>query len=208
MAQRQWQRIALAAVLTALAGVSAGCELMGKGTQKALVELPKGARVLVLVDPRPAAGMPPDARVALGEALNQYLYQQKVADNFVAQARVTELRTHPEYAKMGIADAARLTDADVVVFVDVVTYNVESVSYGQLTQGYAEALVRVTDRDGNRIYPGETEILGLPVRALVRTELSDVSSEGAVRRQLVDQLAVRTGRMFHTYDLEDKRVAK
>ncbi len=114
-----------------------GCDMMGKGTQKALFKLPEGKRVLVMVDPRPSSNAPIDVPVALGQAISQYLYQHRVADSFVAQARLTELRKNEQFARMGIADIARATDSDLVVFVDLVSFNAEMLSEGQVTQGVA-----------------------------------------------------------------------
>jgi len=201
-------RGAVALLLVAWLGVLGGCDMFGKGTQKAEFKLPEKARILVMVDPRPASNTPIDVPAALGETINRYLYKHNVGENFVAQARLTELRKNPQFARMGIADIAKATDADVVVFLDLVRFSADTQSEGQLTEGFAQGLVKVVDGRGQRLWPAETEVLGQEVQAVVAPNFASDMSVVQVRQALIDGMAIHTGRLFHDYDKEDKEVAK
>lgn len=186
-----------------------GCDMMGKGSQDALYKLPEKGRVLVLVDARPTSGMPLDAPSSLGKQITDLLYQHKVADNFVDQGRLTELRKDARFAdmkQMGIADVAVLTDADTVVYVDVLQFQVDTLSDGQVTEGNAVAQVKVVSRAGKRLWPAETEVLGYQIQTTVNPNLVEQAPPNVVKGKLVKDLSVLVGRLFFKYDLEDKEL--
>lgn len=199
-------------VLLVLVGVLSGCQVLylltGKGQKDALYELPAESRVLVMVDPRPGTMALVEVPAALGESLTAHLYKYHVADKFVDQARLVDLRKDPRFEKMGIADIARQVEADVVVYVDLVTFAIETPSQTQLIHGHAQALVKVVDKNGKRLWPPSSEALGYGVEARVQPELADQTTPLAVREKLLHLLTVRMGRTFHAYDLEDKALNK
>ena len=98
------------------------------------------------------------------------------------------------------------TDADVVVFVDVLQFNIENISGGEVNQGNATAMVKVLDKNGKRLWPAETEPLGYQITAMAAPSLSEEGGAAAVQAKLLKDLALRAGRLFHSYDLEDKEV--
>ncbi|MEI8194271.1 MAG: hypothetical protein WCI73_00010 [Phycisphaerae bacterium] len=205
-------RLGLLALVLTLGGCEALYMMTGKGGQEALYKLPKKSRILVCVDPRAVSGMPADAPARLGQLIAEHMYQYKAGEEFVAQARLSELRKNPRFnpanpvERMGIADIAAATDADVVVFVDVLQFNIENISGGEVNQGNATAMVKVLDKNGKRLWPAETEPLGYQITAMAAPSLSEEGGAAAVQAKLLKDLALRAGRLFHSYDLEDKEV--
>lgn len=198
----------LAAALVTLAG----CEFLyfaqGKGSQPAMYTIPKNARVLVFVDPRPHTRMSPELVTLLGEGIGQHLFTYQAADRFVAQQRLTALRRDGDaFSKMGIADIARACEADIVIHVDVRQYKVVTSEDAQVAEGGAETVVKVVSASGERLFPAQpTE--GVAVLAQVGTALTDLRSVADAEREMIGLLKVRTGRLFHKWDVEDKAVNK
>lgn len=210
--QTQRTRRAACALVTAGAALSlGGCEifgfLAGHGKQEALYRLPEGAKVLVLVDVRPELAAPPTWGTMLGDRISSHLYRHKAADNLVGQDRLVDLQRDPvAFNKMGVADIAVATEADVVLVVDVVDMGVVESTDGGMTQGAARVAVKVVDKAGNRLWPGE--LAGKKLEARVNPVMSTDKDKTAVYKDLADQLTLLTARMFHEYDLEDKSMIK
>lgn len=183
-----------------LALLLAGCLVDDTNYQDALYKLPEKSRVLVWVDPRSTADMPVDTAPALGQSIAQDLYTYKVAGTFVAQSRLSAIRQDPKYKEYGIADVARLTDADLVVYVDMLTFHVTSLSSGQLTEGGAEAVIKVVDKNGKRLWPDNLSALGYPVTAHVDINVSEDQSTSAVRTDLIANMTKKVGQLFHKWD--------
>jgi hypothetical protein len=188
-----------------------GCEVFGffagHGKQDALYTIPKGKRVLVLVDVRPEVAAPPTWGTSLGDRIASHLYRFKAADQLVGQDKLLDLQRDPaRFSKMGVADIAAATDADVVVSVYVVDLVVSQSTDEGVTHGGARALVKVIDRAGTRMWPGD--LAGHKIEAQVSPALTTEKDKTAVYQELAEQLTVRVGRMFHPYDLEDKTMNK
>ena len=212
--RRKLRVTGLCLVVIVLAGAvgGGGCELLyfagGKGEQKALFVLPKKQRVLVLVDTRASAEPPPGFSTRLGEAISTHLYRFKAADNFVGQERLSNLRQDvTAFAKLGVADIARACDADCVVVVDVWDFSVTMSSDKAIIQGSAQAFVKVVANDGSRLWPVGIDA-GTPVEAHVEPTLASEKERDSVIHDMLDLLTIRTGRMFHAYDLEDKQMIR
>ena len=107
---------------------------------------------------------------------------------------------------MGVADIAKATDADVVVVVNMVVLQADTTSDGSVTQGTAEGEVKVVDKNGERLWPGD--LLGTKVDAKVDPSFASDRGKGQVYTGLIDLLTIRVGRMFHPYDMEDKEMNK
>jgi hypothetical protein len=195
--------LALLAAFPALPGCQALYFLGGKGTQPALYTLPKDQRILVFVDPRPTVSAPVDFSSTLGDKIAQHLYKYGVADKFVAQERLTALRRdHARFGAMGIADVAKATEADLVLYVDLIAYDVNAISDESIAQGSAHVLVKVLARDGTRLFPKDAPA-GIETAAQVEPAFTADRDMNAVIKQLTDTLAMRVGRMFQKYDRED-----
>jgi hypothetical protein len=179
----------------------------GKGDQDPLYKIPQGKRVLVLVDTAPSVTATPGFTKLLGQKINDHLYKYKATDTLVAQARLDTLKSDPAFPKMGIADVARAAGADIVIYVNIVSLNMNSTADKSVAQGDAEAMVKAVDSDGKRLYP-TADAGGTPVQAHVDPALTEGQVEGAVVNQLTDILALRVGRMFHKYSLDDADMTK
>ena len=201
---REYQAVAgLAAACVPLTG----CELLGffagHGSQKALFDLPKDKRVLVLVDVRPEVTVPPTFAITLGDRISSYLFRNKATDKLVGQDRLLDLRRDDaRFRKMGVADIAATVDADVVIVAYVVSLDVGTSTDGTVTQGAALVTVKVVDRSGDRLWPGDAA--GTRVEARVDPAFASDRDKAQVYKELGDLLTVRVGRMFHKYSLEDR----
>jgi hypothetical protein len=198
--------VALAALLL-LTPLLSSCQALyflgGKGTQPALYTLPKEARILVFVDTRPTLSPPVDFPSALGEKIAAHLYKYGLANKFVAQERLTALRRdHAKFSTMGIADVARATEADVVLYVDLISYEVNAISDESIAQGSVHVLVKVLNHDGTRLWPKDAPA-GIETAAQLDPALTTDRDLPAVLKMLTDTLAMHVGRMFQKYDAED-----
>lgn len=207
-AMRRGTRLAFAGVLLAAIG---GCAVLGflggHGKRAALYKLPKDKQVLVLVDVRPEAGAPPTWGTMLGDRISSHLYQYKAADHLIGQDALLEMQKDPvAFQKMGVADIAQATGADIVIVVYIVELRVTQTAEGTVAQGNAEALVKVVDKTGTRLWPGQ--LAGEKVEAHVDPTLSSEKDKAAIFKELQDLMTIRVGRMFHDYDLEDKEMTR
>lgn len=186
-----------------------GCGLTGAGgKQKALYTLPRQKRVMVFVDVHPTVEAPAGFANQLGENLSTHLFQYQAVDHVVAQARLAELRRAPDtFKKMGVADVARATDADLVLYVDLITFNVSSLSDDSITQGMAQVLVKVIDANGKRLWP-LNDVAGAQVDAKVDPAFTEQRDKLAVAKELNDKLARDVGRMFHDYSPNEGELVK
>jgi hypothetical protein len=204
-------RITLSLMLAIALGAGlSGCELIGlfagHGSQAALYVLPKDARVIVLVDLRKDIEAPAAFASNLGDQITAHLYTYKATDHVIGQAVLVDLeRNNPKYAEMGVADVAAATGADVVVVVDVVMLSVTSSSDNMVHEGAAEAYVKVIDRNGNRLWPGDN---GMRVNAKVDPKMNDDVIKQGIFKNMQDTLTVRIGRMFHSYSLDDSVMSR
>ncbi len=198
-------RAALAAVLMITTFFSlGGCQLAyliaGNGSHAALYKLPKKDRVLVLVDTSANSQLSIHAMATLMTSVNQLLYQHKCANNFVPAYRIVALqRRNPVlYHSMGIADIAHTVNANAVVYVFVKRFDITLESAGQLTKGRADALVKVVDAKGNRLWP-KTGSPGFSVTARIPTATAVSQSPQAVESEMTAILARRISRIFYRY---------
>ena len=136
------KRLAAAGVVAAAMAALGGCSILGalssgKGTVKAEATVPSGSLVLVFVDPRPETQMSPEKQMDLAEAIVKHLYKYRAADRFVAQQQLVILRSEHQAdfdnRKIGVADVARETGADVVIHVDVIDYSTPQLSENQIS---------------------------------------------------------------------------
>ncbi|MGN6367995.1 MAG: hypothetical protein ACTHN5_07020 [Phycisphaerae bacterium] len=197
---------ALAAVLF-LSGCQALYFLQGKGTQPALYELPKDQRVLVFIDSPPAVQLPANYAATLGDQISNHLFKNNAATKLVTQDRLSAMRSDPTFATLGVADVAKATSADVVLYVNLISFNTALVSGGAVSQGNAQALVKVIDKNGQRLWP-LNQPAGYPVEAHVDENLSDNRDQPATEKEISNLLTTRIGRLFHKYSLDDADMIK
>jgi hypothetical protein len=193
-----------------------GCPPIAATQIKAQYVLPKTGKVLVFVDERPGYGVPLDVPPILAMDLTTHLYRQKAAEaeNLVNPEKVTVLRQNAKvrpdgktFEELDVMTVARETGADYVLFVDLFRFDVQSSSDGMLTGGAAQALVRVVDRDGRRLWPAG-EVMPSSVDTLVQPAMTEDRDELAVRKRLIEDLTVKIGRLFHDYASDNKYLAR
>ena len=153
---------------------------------------------------------PPDFTSALGTKIENHLFKYNAAANLVAEDRLTalEARNPEEFAKMGVADVARAVDADVVIYVDVVTMNVAATTdANSLSGATSQCFIKVIDANGNRMWPS-SETSGELITGSIEPALSENRSEAQLMDELQDQLTIRIGRLFHPYSRDDKEMTQ
>jgi len=198
--------------LMALTLCLGGCEILyflgGKGSQAALYTIPKDKRVLVLVDVHESVTAPPAFAANLGEKISTHLYRNNAADRLVSQDRVVSLQQSDPaaYKKMGVADIAKATDADIVMVVYVTQLSIPVTTDGTVASGDAQIQVKIIDRNGERLWPGD--VVGNKIDAHVDSAFTSERDVEGIVKELTDILSVRTGRMFHPYNLEDKTMLR
>lgn len=194
----------IGALLIATAFCLGGCELAyffaGNGSHAALYKLNRKNRILVLVDTSANSQLSIHAMATLMTLVNQTLYQHKCADQFVPAYRIVALqRRNPEqYHSMGIADIAHAVHANDVIYVYIKRFDITIESAGQLTKGNADAMVKVVDESGNRLWP-KSGSPGLSVTARIPTATAVSQSPQTVEADMVAILARRISRVFYRY---------
>ncbi len=199
--------LTLVGLLLVMPSCAALSFLGGQGEQDALYTLPKDKRVLVFVDVSSSVNPTPGFTKMLGQKISDHLYKYKATDTLVSQSRLETLKSDPTFAGMGIADVARETGADLVIYVNLIALNNTSTTDKSVAQGDAEVMVKVIGADGKHLYP-TAEAGGTLVQAQLTPAFTEGQVEGAVMNQLTDMLAVRVGRMFHKYSLDDADMNK
>ncbi len=204
--QKTWRAAMVVVLMLTTAFSLGGCELAyllaGNGSHAALYKLPKKDRILVLVDTSANSQLTIHAMATLMTLVNQILYQHRCANNFVPAYRIVALqRRNPvQYHAMGIANIAQAVNANAVVYIFVKRFDVTLESAGQLTKGRAEAMVKVVDENGNRLWP-KNGSPGVSVTARIPTATTVSQSPEAVQNAMVTILARRISRIFYRYSL-------
>lgn len=212
MAQLVKSRVLSGAAVVTIAVLLAGCQALyflgGKGSQEALYKIPPGARVLVFVEHHPSIDVPVGFQRMVAERIADHLYQHKAADQFVPQDRVAMLAANPEkFRDMSLADIAAATNADIVLDVVIVSYNVISDADNAISQGNAGVIVRVVDKQGNRLFPPAGSP-GVSVASKSDPAFTSDRDINGMQREMAGLFAVRIGRMFHKFSLDDKDMTK
>jgi hypothetical protein len=190
-----------ALLLTGLAGALGGCNdmnLAGRNIKQQFA-LPKTGSLLVFVYDRPGSGIPMDVSNRLAMGITKHLNKWTDSHNYVNPDIVATFKQDPkEFAKLDVKTVARKSNADVVVVVDLYEFRADEVSSGLITEGNAQALIRVVDNNGTRLWPSR-EGMPTPVQTTVAPMTSDQQSLADVKTKLTNDLTVKIGRIFHDY---------
>ncbi len=208
----QWRTVARGLAVATLGLALSGCELLyffggGKGQQAAMYKFPKTYRVLVLVEVRDGVTVPPYLTSDLADSIDKHLWQYHAveAPMISQETLMAQERANPEgFKNMGVADIAQATGADAVIRVYITQFATPTTTDGSVDEGYAEAYIKVIDKKGTRLYPGETT--GLHIIAHDAESLASERDTSKTTRDLISQLSTQAGRLFHSYDMEDKDV--
>jgi hypothetical protein len=168
-------------------------------TIKALYTLPEKGSVLVFVYERPGSGVPLDVSNRLAVGITKHLKKWTKTQDLVNPDLVTPLKQDQKaYAKMDVMTIARLTGAKYVLVVDLYECRADELSSGLITQGNAQALLRVVDDNGTRLWPAR-DGAPLAMSTTVPPSTSDQQSIADVKTKLVTDLSTKIGRIFHDY---------
>jgi len=186
----------------------AGCQLAalaaGNGSQDALYKINKKQHVAVLVDVAETVTPPPTFPTTLADKIGAHLVKYRATEFLVPQGSIVDLqqRDPAQFKAMSIAQIARAVGADAVIVVRLTELDVARSEEKSVTEGFAEAYVKVVDRDGNRLYPGDEA--GTKISSHIPAGLTSEQDTPALQKKMLDQLSVLTGRMFHAYSNDDK----
>ena len=194
-----------AAILTlSLAGCQLAALAGGSGSQNALYKFQKNERVAVLVDIADTVTPPPTFATTLADKIAAHLAKYNAADNLVSEAAIVDLqqRDPAKFKAMSIAEIARAIGADSVLVVRLTELDVTTSDEHTVDEGFAEAYVKVVSSKGDRLYPGDQT--GTKLSSHIPPGFANEQDAHALDEKMLNQLALLTGRMFHSYSLEDK----
>jgi hypothetical protein len=201
--------MAMATVICALAALG-GCELaalLGEGAEPALHKIDEGTKILVVVDVGDGVALPPAFSTTLADQIGAHLVKENAVDvPVVPQDDLVKLQlTNPEaYKRMGLADIAQATGADQVLLVYITRFDTPREESGLVARGNAVAHVKLVDKAGQRVWPGDA--MGQEVTAQANETLLNEKSLEQVQKDMGAKLALRTGRMFHAYEVDSHKM--
>ena len=197
-------RLIVGAVLALACLSCGGCQLeyllAGNGVDQSVYHIKKKDRVLVLVDSSPSSPLSIHAMSQLITATNQDLYLAGVTKNLVPAYRLIALmKSHPvSYREMGIADIAKALNANLVIYMYVERFRNRLLSAKQITEGDAQAYLKLVSESGTRLWP-KTAAPGQLITAKVSPNLAMTQTHTAVEDSLLAQLANTTAGFFHSH---------
>lgn len=197
-------RTLIGTAVTLLLLSCSGCQLeyllAGNGIDQSVYHIKKKDRVLVLVDSSSFSPLSIHAMSQLITAVNQNLYRNGVTKNLIPAYRLIALmKSHPvSYREMGIADIARALKANLVVYIYIERFRNKRLSAKQITEGDAQAYVKLVSESGHRLWP-KTAAPGELVTARVPANLAMTQTHTAVADSLLAQIADTTAGFFYTH---------
>ena len=149
--------------------------------------------MLALVDVKEEITPPPTFATTLADQIGSHLVRYKATEHLLSEGRLVDLQQKdPEKFKgMGIADIAPVTGADIVVDVYLTQLDVQTTNDKTVAEGFAAAYVKVVDKSGNRLYPGEET--GTPITSHLDADLLSDRDEPTIQKKMMDQLTTLTG---------------
>ncbi len=181
-----------------------GCQLdylfSGRGVSQRVYHIKAKQRVLVLVDSSPESPLSIHAVSSLIVATNQDLYKNRAATILIPPYRLVALmKSHPvSYREMGIADIARALNANLVIYIFIDRFRNQLISDKQITQGDAQAYIKLVSASGTRLWPkGATP--GQLVTARVPPGLAMSQNTVSVQDSLLAQIANTTAGFFYAH---------
>jgi hypothetical protein len=204
----------LALPLLACLSLLAGCELLyfagaERNKTTAVYTFPKGQKVLVLTELRDGVSAPPAFTTNLADSIASRFWQLKVVDATpVSQDRLIALQQADPtaYAKMGVADIARETGADVVLRVYITQLQAPATADGTVAEGFGQAYIKLVSKSGDRLWPGDVNGQQIPAHVDLAL-LSDRSSNDIIKK-LSTQLSDGIVKLFHSHEeIEDHSLA-
>lgn len=203
------RRVGVAGVLTLAALVAGGCNLVGAVLYKVTPELEippkfvlkKDAPTVVLVENYRTPDLAANDAELLARSLQAKLDEKKVAP-IIKTEKIFDLRNSrpKDFAKMTVPEIAKAVGAEQVIYVDLQSGGISSMTGQSLFQGKAYVAVKVIDaKTGATLFPTESaDGIGLGFETNPRKG-RDEGSYPAVRSELYDGMAKTIGRLFYPY---------
>jgi|GEM_PF-2781127 hypothetical protein len=191
---------AVAFSMLALNGCQLEYLLAGNGISESVYHIKRKDRVLVLVDSSSVSPLSIHAMSQLIAATNQNLYRNGVTKRLVPAYRLISLmKTHPvSYREMGIADIAKALNANIVLYIYIERFRNRLLSAKQITEGDAQAYVKLVSESGQRLWP-KSAAPGELVTVKVPPNLAMTQTHTAVEDSLLAQIANRTASFLYTH---------
>lgn len=197
-------KLMLGVLFTLMLLSCSGCQLeyllAGNGISQSVYHIKSKDRVLVLVDSSSVSPLSIHAMSQLITATNQNLYRAGVTKQLVPAYRLIALmKSHPvTYREMGIADIAKALNANVVLYIYIERFRNRLLSAKQITEGDAQAYVKLVSESGTRLWP-KTAAPGELVTAKVPPNLAMTQTHLDVEDSLLSQLAHTTAGFLYTH---------
>ena len=164
-------------------------------------KLSKAKKTAVLIDDYMAPIQSPELKAELAQKVAANLTEGGAlrAGDLIGSDKVNDVsKESDEGKKNSIQRIGRDLGADIVVYVNVVDFNLQSDPDNPLIQPQARAYVKVVDvASGERLWP--IDITGQPVQATTRMEgdlASDTSAKAQATEKIIDKLAAQVAELF------------
>jgi hypothetical protein len=202
-----------ASACCALACASGGCNVLGYAAQavagdekvNAVYALPQRSTVVVAEkysNPSVAAF----DEEPLARFVTEELREHKAVTPLIESEQVYALRQktpHDQWQSMTIDGVGRAVGAEQVLYVNIMTCQVQVAPGSEMLRGQAEVRVRLVDAGTGRTIWPEDAASGWPVSVqtpMARQGESATANEASVRMNVLRLAGERVGRLFYTYE--------
>ena len=186
--------------LLASAGLLGGCAVFGfvynklKPPEKipAAYELPEGKTVLVMVDDVQYMLSHVEVKKYITDTVNQRLLDEELAADVVPYHQLVQLSaSRRDFYSLAVSDVGRRLGADLVIFININSFELQDIEGTGLWQGHLEASVLVKDvASGQTLWPLDRR-LGMPMPPTRVRKAADSSPSTA--QELAKDLSMRMG---------------
>ncbi|MFW5869915.1 MAG: hypothetical protein ACOCVI_03360 [Planctomycetota bacterium] len=183
---------------------------------EAVYELPENRRVLVFVDDY---GNPDDNIAArdikrrLTQKLNHELDQHEIVGSTVPYAKLVDVQSAtPNFRSLRTEEVGQKVDADLVVYVHVDRFALRDPDSGRLWHGRLECRLKVLDVKqgmagrGGRLWPQDADLYDVKAVDIPAESETSATYGEVLTRELIDQMAVRIGKVFREHKVESRDV--
>ncbi|HPS53692.1 MAG TPA: hypothetical protein PLK08_09080 [Phycisphaerae bacterium] len=177
-------------------------------------EIPKDQSVLVLVeDPKNIVTYSP-IKYELARSVNKLLEEHKACSELISPDSVLHLKSScTEFSQLSTAEIGKKLDADLVLYIQITTFQLKDSPYDPVWNGKMGATVRVISVNDGRLWPKDT-LGGYPVDDVVRDRHMDTSDNYTEKlsADMAEELAQNIGELFYPHpapehtDLPKKQV--
>lgn len=189
------------ALIGALGGCKLGAIFMPEPKTAAKYKFTKGKKVAVLIDDYMSPAVNPGMKPALAQKIAAALLEGEAlrpGDLIAAEAVDQTAKDGPGGKKLSIQHIGKEVGADLVVYVNITDFSLQSDPDNPLIFPKAKAYVKVVEvTTGERLWP--IDLAGEPLETSGRME-GDLASDSADNSkwsdQLTDQLAVEVAMLF------------